>query len=130
MPYIYRTAFRPSTGQILWSLEGNDEFIVLDVEPDKDWIAGAFDGSTHYVLEGVAVPRPITGLPATASIALGVDWSLPDVPEGTLVLIDGEDVGTVDATGLVLSFPLAGVWAVSLVPPFPWLEASCEVTVT
>ena len=130
MPYIYRTAFQPSTGRILWSIEGNDDFVVLDVEPDKDWIVGSFDGSTHYVDGVVATPRPVTGLPATASIAAGVDWSVQDVPYSTVVLINGAEVGVVDDTGLTLSFALAGVWRVDLQPPFPWIEASCEVTVT
>ncbi|WP_287994586.1 hypothetical protein [Acidiphilium sp.] len=130
MPFISRTAFRPSSGKILLSVEGNDEFVILDVEPDKDWIAGSFNGDTHYVSDGAAVSRPVTGLPSAHSLASGVDWSVPDVPEGTLVLIDGVEVGTVDATGLVLSFSLAGLWRVTLKPPFPWIEASCEVTVT
>jgi hypothetical protein len=94
------------------------------------WVSGVFNGASHYVSEGEAVPRPATGLPAAHALAADTDWTVPDVPEGTAVRIDGEDMGTTDAEGLTLTFAAAGVWRVDLGPPFPWLPASCEVTVT
>jgi hypothetical protein len=94
------------------------------------WVEGLWDGMSHYVSEGEAVPRPATGLPAAHTLAADTDWTVPDVPEGTAVRIDGEDMGTTDAEGLTLTFAAAGVWRVDLGPPFPWLPASCEVTVT
>ena len=126
---VTKSAFEPSTGQIRYTASGNELMIIFEAGPDIDWIDGEWDGRTHFVLAGEAVSRPAAGLPETHVIAADTDWMLPDVPEGTLVLIDGEEAGAVDATGLTLSFALAGVWRVDLRPPFPWLEASCEVIV-
>ncbi len=126
----YITATGEIFGQISVSSEEDAMLNTFSLEMGQALIEGHFDGRDHYVIDGEAVSRPVTGLPASHDLAVGVDWSVADVPEGTQVLIDGVEVGEVDATGLVLSFSLAGVWSVDLVPPFPWVEASCEVTVT
>lgn len=127
---IARSAFELATGQIRFYSVGAEGTILFPELPDLGWVDGQWDGATHYALDGEAVPRPVTGLPAIHSIAAGIDWPIADVPAGTTVLINGEQVGTVDATGLTLSFALAGIWRVDLRPPFPWIEASCEVAVT
>ena len=75
---IARSAFDLVTGHIRFYSVGAEGTILFPELPDLGWVDGQWDGSTHYVMEGVAVPRPITGLPATASIASGVDWSVPD----------------------------------------------------
>lgn len=75
--------------------------------------------------------RPgLVDMPTTKTLAVDEDWPIPGVPDGTEVWIDGVLAGTTDATGLTLSFPLATVWKLRLVPPFPWMPADCEVTVT
>lgn len=93
-------------------------------------IEGMWDAYTHYIVGGQATPRPVTGLPATHTVPASTDWIIPDVPLGTEVEIDGEVMGQTDETGLTLSFDTPGVWPVTLRPPFPWIEANCEVTVT
>lgn len=129
-PMIYRTAYDTATGQLRWVAFGVEGLIDFPEEPGLGWVDGEWLAATHYVLGGVVTARPATGLPATHSMATSTDWAVPDVPEGTDVLVDGAVAGTVDAGGLVLSFGLAGVWHVELRPPFPWLAASCEVIVT
>lgn len=123
-----------ATGEIFGQISvPNQEDATLNtfsLEPGQALIDGHFSEQTHYIADDQAVLRPATGLPETYSIATGTDWPVADVPEGTEVSINGEIVGTVDASGLVLAFGLAGVWKVSLRPPFPWLAADCEVTVT
>ena len=94
------------------------------------WVEGHHDGAVSYVAEGVVTPRPDTGLPASHTLSTDTDWTLPDVPEGTQVLIDGAEAGTVDGDGLTLTFPEARKWHVELRPPFPWRGSACEVTVT
>lgn len=93
-------------------------------------VTGLWRSETHYVLSGEPTPRPTTGLPETHTITASTDWILSDVPAGTEVEVDGEVVGTTDETGLTLTFDTPGVWPMTLRPPFPWIEASCEVTVT
>lgn len=127
---IYKTAYEPATGKLLWVSYGPEETILFPDDQGYSWVDGEWSKETHYVLNDTVTPRPATGLPVTRTVVASTDWIVPEVPEGTLVLIDGVEVGEVDETGLVLSFSLAGVWSVDLVPPFPWVEASCEVTVT
>ena len=128
------TRYHTETGEILGTLTVGTELEVTGnvfmLGPDQAFADGHWSHGTHYILDQVPTARPATGLPATHTLAASTDWAVPDVPEGTDVLVDSETVGTVDATGLVLSFGLAGVWRVDLRPPFPWLIASCEVTVT
>ena len=83
-----------------------------------------------YVANGEVIERPQTGLPAAHTLAQGEDWTVPNVPDGTRVYVDGEDLGVTDPLGLALSFAAPGLWQVSLDPPWPWQPASCEVTVS
>jgi hypothetical protein len=129
-PTVYRTAYDLETGALLWVSYGVEGMVLFPDIPGHGWIDGEWHAATHYVLDGQATPRPATGLPGAGTIAAGADWPIADVPPGTLVLVDDATVGTVDESGLVLSFALAGVWRVSLRPPFPWLDADAEVTVT
>lgn len=94
------------------------------------WIEGTWSAYSHYVADVEVLDRPQTGLPAAHALAQGEDWTVPDVPSGTRVYVDGEDLGAVDATGLILSFAALGLWRVELAPPWPWRPATCEVTVT
>lgn len=96
----------------------------------SDFEGPIFVGVSYYVASGEIAVRPATGLPAAHTVTANTDWLVPNVPVGTVVFIDGDDAGTVDTGDLVLSFALAGVWQVELRPPFPWVEAKCEVTVT
>lgn len=85
----------------------------------------------YYILSDTVTPRPtLSALPATKALGAGVDWSIGGIPEDTEVYLDSVLSGTVDNTGLVLSFPTADTWLVELKPPFPYLNASCEVTVS
>lgn len=93
-------------------------------------IEGIWDAYTHYIVGGQATPRPATGLPTNHTIPANTDWTIPDVPAGTEVEIDGEVMGITDDTGLTLNFNATGVWPVTLRPLFPWIKATCEVTVT
>lgn len=131
---IALTKYIIATGEIFGRIAvANQEDAMLNtfsLEPGEALIEGEFFGETHYILDDVATPRPALALPIVHSLPAGSDWEIPGVPEGTVVVINKEEVGTVDETGLVLSFDLAREWQVELRPPFPWLEASCGVTVT
>jgi hypothetical protein len=94
------------------------------------WVEGTWGAGTHYIANGEVIERPQTGLPSAHTLPQGTDWAVPNVPDGTRVYVDGEDLGVTDPLGLVLSFVAPGLWQVSLDPPWPWQPASCEVTVT
>ncbi len=87
--------------------------------------------TTDWVNAGLVEQRPgLADVPTTKALAVDEDWVIAGVPDGTEVWIDGTLAATTDASGLVLSFPLAATWQLRLVPPFPWRPADCEVTVT
>jgi hypothetical protein len=123
----YDTTTRRITGFFIVSTASEAEASLSESEAI---IKSIWDADTHYIAGGHATPRPSTGLPATYTIAASTDWTISDVPAGTEVEIDGEAMGITDDTGLTLSFDVPGVWPVTLRPPFPWIKASCEVTVT
>jgi hypothetical protein len=119
-----------SAGRILRSGNCLPADLTHQAGPGETALAAAGRDDLHWIDGGVVTDRPVTGLPATHSVAANTDWPVPDVPEGTEVLIDGAAAGTVDGDGLTLNFPDAGVWRVRLLPPFPWRPADCVVTVT
>ena len=65
------------------------------------------------------------------NITLTVDeeYNPQNIPAGTIVYVDDENVGVVDNTGLTLVFPVAKQYAVKLVPPFPYIKKSITVEV-
>lgn len=101
-----------------------------EADLNGDWVAGHWSESEYYVDNGAVELRPLLAVPETHALLVGADWDVLGVPEGSAVFVDGEEVGTTDATGLTLSFQFPGVYAVRIVPPFPTREASCEVTVS
>lgn len=124
-----------SSGKELFSITAKTEAQVeANVPTGGGWVEVPPDDSIPlgegYVSEGLRLARPEISIPATHQLAVNTDWTIPGVPEGTLVIINGEESGEVDASGLVLEFSDTGVWKLELRPPFPWRDAICEVTVT
>ena len=119
-------------GRILWGgvISGKSD-IHRQASPDLgvSIVRGRHDAATKWIEGGEVKDRPATGMPETHTLPRDTDWTVPDVPEGAEVVIDGHSAGTVDGDGLVLSFPEPGEYRVELRPPFPWRPAACEVTV-
>jgi hypothetical protein len=116
------------TGRLLRADECDATVAASDIL--AGWAEGTWGAGTHYIADGEVTERPRTGLPTAHTLSQGTDWTVPNVPDGTRVYVDGEDLGATDPLGLVLSFAAPGVWRVDLDPPWPWQPASCEVTVT
>ena len=102
-----------------------------DIVPNcpDGWLEGHHDPETTYAVNGLPVARPDTPLPPTHTVPAEEDWTVGNMPAGTQVWIDGQDMGPSPPV-LVLMFPEPGVWPVRVVPPFPYKEATCAVTVT
>lgn len=100
-----------------------------EADMNGDWIEGHWDGREYYVVNGEAVARPGLDLPQAHNLQVDEEWLLPGVPSGTVVTIDGVEVGTTDGGPLLLSFPVALTYRVDLRAPFPWKPHTAEVTV-
>ena len=107
----------------------NEAEAYMNVPEGGGWIEGRHDAETKWIDNGGVKDRPATGMPKSHTLPRDTDWTVPDVPEGAELVIDGHSAGTVDGDGLVLSFPEPGAYRVELRPPFPWQPATCEVTV-
>ena len=82
-------------------------------------VDGAYDGITHYILDGELMERPDSPVTRT-------DLTLHDVPTGATLFINGESYaaeGTVE-----LEFALMGTYTLK-VECFPYLDWTDEVTV-
>lgn len=119
-----------AAGRILRRGRCQDSTFEMQARSGETVIEGSYNGRTHWIDSGTPTLRPEIGLPETHSIAADTTWTITGVPAGTEVLTDGVVVGTTDGSDLDLSFPEAGVWRVDLRPPFPWRDATSEVTVT
>lgn len=126
--------FEPSTGRILRSGACADYMVVAQavyVGEAAMPVGQMVADTTDWVNAGLVEQRPgLADVPASLSLAVDEDWVIAGIPDGTEVWIDGALAATTDATGLTLSFPLASVWQLRLVPPFPWKPSDCEVTVS
>ena len=123
------TVYVTETGSITNLLTSSPSDVPLNTPEGHDWIEGRHDAETKWIDGDEAKDRPETGLPKSHTLPRDTDWTVPDVPEGAEVVIDGHSAGTVDGDGLVLSFPEPGAYRVDLRSPFPWQPAACEVTV-
>lgn len=119
-------------GRIERHLCVDEDMLSYNLETDETYILGHFHPDTYYVSNGEAILRPLLSdlLPETKNLAQNEQWAIPEVPEMSTVLVDGDVVGVVDGTGLALEFAEVGVWPLEVQPPFPWLKANCEVTVS
>lgn len=127
---VAKTAYETATGRLRHVVRGPQGTVSFPPTDTIDWVDEAWSRKTHYAPNGIPTERPSTDLPLTHSLSKDTDWVITNVPAETIVAVNGEDIGTVDETGLTLSFDMPGIWQVDLRPPFPWLEATCEVTVS
>lgn len=126
------TVYDINTGEILRSgVSDPAAFLAQKSSAGEGILMEIGNSSEQYVDLNLhtLIARPSFVLPYAVSLTINQDWSIPGVPAGAMVEIDGADAGVTDGAGLILSFPRAGVWRIRLVPPFPWIERSCEVTV-
>ena len=110
------------------------ETLSFQGRPDEIVLPTGANVLEDYVvfLEGEFVidKRPVLELGDRYALSLNTDWDVLGIPEGSTVIIDGEEAGTTDASGLTLSFEFPGIYVLEIRPPFPWRDAKCEVTVS
>ena len=112
-------SFYNTRGEIHSSMQGDESALQLTIENSPDpWIEGSFHWDTHYVNNGVAVPRP--ECPATLSGS-----TLYNVPVPAQVIINQSVYDTTEET-VELSFNLPGTYVVKVIS---WPHLPKEFTV-
>lgn len=126
------TAFivHDATGRIVRSGDCPTADIPHQARAGQAAMAGAGGDAAHWVDGGVIVPRPQIGVASTASVAVGVDWTVTGIPDGTGVFSDGESLGVVTGGEATITFPEVGIWVVDFRAPWPWLISTIEVAVS
>lgn len=107
------TFYDPSDGRIIGTMACSEPAFDLNTE-NKNWIEGIFDFKTHYISNGVSVPRPTMPLTVTGSVITGI-------PQGATVTL-GEQSFTVDDG----EADIEGYTGIVKITCWPYLDA--EVT--
>lgn len=82
----------------------------------------------HNIDSDKLVQRPNLNV-EDITVEVDQEYNPPNIPAGTTVYVDDENVGMVDNTGLTLVFPVAKSYKLTLVPPFPYYEKTITVEV-
>ena len=101
-----------------------------DVSRKNKIVFGKQTDSKHYHnLETDSLElRPILNI-NDITIIVEQEYNPLNIPAGTIVNVDDEDVGIVDNTGLILVFPVAKTYKLQLKPPFPYFEKTITIEV-
>lgn len=90
---------------------------------------GPVDGETHYLPAGVLTDRPVLPIDIGTDGALAAGGTLElTLPDGTIVNVDGSDVGEAEGGGVALEFPDPGQYEVRI-RAFPYQEHRATVIV-
>lgn len=102
-----------------------------DNEPGEGFVSvdGVHNGETHFWNGSAVQERPAVAAPAEACLSVGQELSIPGLPDGTQVFIDGELLGETDGD-LVVEFPEPMVCEMLLAPPLPYARHTCKVVVS
>ena len=123
--------YDPATGMITGRMEAGVATVMANVGPERGFLAGTLaDPASHYVaFDPVRVEsKPEVPVPAAVQ-PVGWTYTLSDLPAGSLVTVRneaGDELMIAD-----LSEPLtlldAGLYHLSVAPPFPWVGFEIEV---
>lgn len=106
-------------GKIDSVLSGDDIVIASSIPVTHlPFVEGAWDGATHYVLNGEAVERPVN--PATLT-----NQTLTNLPVPCKIIINGTEYDC-DDTVVDLDLPMINEYLISVVA-FPYLDAEFEI---
>lgn len=121
--YITNTGEIATTGYI----SGGDPY----VSPNQTLVKGKQSTPMFYhnLETGNAELRPQLQIENTTT-TVNAELMYPTIPAGTEITVDGELVGTVDANGLELVFPVAKSYIVDLKPPFPYIKKTVTIEAT
>lgn len=83
----------------------------------------------HNLTTDTLEARPYLAI-ENETVGINQEFICSTIPEGTVVIVDDEIVGTVDNDGLSLVFPVAKTYTVVLQAPFPYFEKTISIEVT
>jgi hypothetical protein len=108
-----------TTGQLLGLSNSNSNTLTISTEKTVEYIqVPKFDMSIvkdYYVKEEVLTERPSITEPTVTSLSLTFSF----VPEGTTLLVDKQDYGSVSGE-VTIDLPFPNIWELELLTPFPF----------
>jgi hypothetical protein len=108
----------------------NLEHAFLQCGPGEHIGTGPLDGERFWVVDDQPVARPAMTLHDTTMTLDGVERVLvSDIPAGTTLKVDRDELGTIDDGALEFTPVEAGRFQFRLVPPFPCQWLTFEVVV-
>lgn len=130
--YIYN----PETGKIVTAGRASQETVLANVKPGFLAVTGLSADPNpvaqfHNVVTGKLEDRPAIGIPSALSGRVGESVMFRGIPTASVIYIDDAEVGVMDAGDGVLElvFNLDGKYFVNIAPPWPYIEATAEITV-
>lgn len=112
------TQYDPDTGEMDAVLSADTPIIESTKAANPYWIDGQWDGDTHYVVDGEAVPRPEN--PTTLD-----GMTLRNVPVPATLTINETEYQT-DSDTVELGFDYPGTYRV-IVRAFPYLDKELTI---
>lgn len=103
-------------GSVAYSITGAFRFVTAPTL--AAWEGYHYEGeydNSYYFFEGEPVKRPASSVELDGLV-------LKSVQAGTVIEIDAEQYEVDSDQDVTLSFPFAGVYRVTVIPPFPYLE--------
>lgn len=130
MSFAY-TVYQTSDGKILLDTEAEDG-VTPTLSGGQAYILGAYDGRDFYVSGGVATPRPAL-IEDGSDVVIPADNStttlIASMPIGTMV-VQGSDVRTSTVVeALQVRGVISGKFEFSIIPPFPYQDATVTVII-
>lgn len=99
----------------------NNEHVFFSHIPDDD--------KYHDFQTGKLKPRPTLAHDSYKTILKNENYILTDIPKNTIIKVNGIDYGKIDDNKLVVAFPIAMIYTLELIPPFPYYKKNITIEV-
>ena len=127
---IYFYSYNTQTGKIKKNGHIFNDFIPY-TETNEKIVTGKkalADKQYHNLETNILEDRPILDID-DITLIVDQEYNPSNIPSGTIVNVDGEDVGVVDNMGLILVFTVAKTYKLHLKPSFPYFEKTITIEV-
>lgn len=124
--------YKRETGYII-SIHVRPDIIEHAEEPDIDYLIVDVSEnplySINYISNGKIEQRPELQLEDTINIKVDENYVFENIPSNTKVTIDDGFEVIIDEGSFDIDFPISGLFNLTIIPPFPYIEKNITVVV-